>query len=51
VVDPDSATGMLMQIADFTGLPFDISLTKLRNVIEAIESLLEFSYGESLDDY
>ena len=51
VVDPDTATGLLMKIAEFTGLPFGISLAKLRSVIEAIESVLTFSDDESLDDY
>jgi len=51
LIDPDTATGLLMRIAEFTGLPFGISLAKLRSVIEAIESVLEIPDGESLEDY
>jgi hypothetical protein len=42
LVDPDTAAGMLMRIAEFTGLPVGISLAKLQSVIEAIESALAF---------
>jgi len=47
VIDPDTAAGMLMEIAEFTGLPFGISLAKLRSVIRTVE-IYDF---ESLDDY